>query len=154
MQGLLRDVGARRKGEKAAAEAIRWLCASGILENMYDPMTRTGEVKKPRRDPNRMAARERFGRGRPESHEGGRDAQPSTSRSYWWRVFRVVPLAKVLRVSGAMQHGAYAHFVEVPQALASLSAWAARQGLISRRRGSKGARPGSVQWAFMHTGPP
>jgi hypothetical protein len=49
-------VGARCRGEKAAAEAIHWLCASGILED-------TGEVKKPRRDQSRMAAREKFGRG-------------------------------------------------------------------------------------------
>lgn len=99
-----------------------------------------------------MAAREKFGQGE-GSGEGGRDAQPSLEHSYWWRVFRVVPLSAVLRVYGAMQ-GAYARFSEVPQALACLSAWAKCQGLISRRRGRPGARPGSVQYAFRHSGPP
>lgn len=153
MQRLLRDVGAHRKGEKAAAEAIRWLCASGIIED-------TGEIKLPRRDPKRTAAREKFEKqGKPStsardiSNTGGRDAQPSHLRSYWWRVFRIVPLARVIRASASLQ-GAYAYVRDVPQALASLSAWASRQGLISRRRGRRGARPGSVQWAFANTGPP
>lgn len=147
MQRLLRGVGARCTGEKAAAQAIRWLCSSGILED-------TREVKRPRRRQNRMAAREKFGQGEgSERGEGGRDAQPSLEHSYWWRVFRVVPLSAVLRVYGALQ-GAYARFSEVPQALASLSAWAKSQGLISRRRGRLGARPGSVQHTFRYSGPP
>jgi hypothetical protein len=74
-------------------------------------------------------------------------------RSYWWRIYRVVPLSAVLRVYTSMQ-GAYALLLEVPQDLASLSAWAIRQGRISRRRGRRGARPGSVQYAFRHDGPP
>jgi hypothetical protein len=147
MQGLLRSVGARRSGEKAAAQAIRWLCSSGILED-------TGEVKKPRRSQNRMAAREKFGGSeRLGAGEGGRDAQPSSARSYWWRVFLIVPLAAVLKAYAATQ-GAYARCMDVPQALASLSAWAKRQGLISRRRGRKAARDGSVQYVFAHSGPP
>ena len=88
-------------------------------------------------------ARAKFGRGEPPSnHEGGKDAQPSSSRSYWWRVFRVVPLSRVVRAFGALS-GAYGYISDVPQHLASLSAWAARQGLISRSRGRRGARPGS-----------
>lgn len=154
MQRLLWNVGAHCSGEKAAVGALRWLCSNGILENMYDPLTRTGEVKKPRRRPSRAAAREKFQRGEDsERGEGGRDAQPSPARSYWWPVYRVVPLSAVLRVHEALQ-GAYAHFVEPPQALASLSAWAVRQGLISRRRGRRGALRGSVQWAFANSGPP
>ena len=164
-------VGARRQGEKAAREAINYLRTSGVLED-------TGEVKKPRQRPNRVAARQKFGRtekvfngvgdfelGGEEGGEvhnavvdfgsglGGRDAQPSPSRSYWWRVFRVVPLSRVLRAYGAMQ-GAYAYISELPQRLASLSAWAERQGLISRRRGRRGARLGSVQYVFARSGPP
>lgn len=147
MQRRLRDVGARCTGEKAAAAALRWLCSSGILED-------TRKVKKPRRNQNRMAAREKFGRGEdPQSGEGGRDSQPTILRSYWWRVYRVVPLSDVLRTYKGLQ-GAYARLVEVPQPLASLAAWAKRQGLISRRRGRQGARPGSVQYVFAHSGPP
>jgi hypothetical protein len=147
MQRLLLHVGARRKGEKAAAEAIRWLCTSGILED-------TGEVKLPRRKPQRMAAREKFGRRDVHvRNEGGRDAQPSLARSFWWRVFRVVPLSAVLRAYGAMR-GAYAQVPDLPQRLASLSAFAERQGLISRSRGRRGARKGSVQWVFANSGPP
>jgi hypothetical protein len=147
MQRLLRAVGARCSGEKAAAQAIRWLCSTGIIED-------TGEVKKPRQRPNRIAAREKFGRVEDaRTGEGGKDAQPSLEHSYWWRVFRVVPLSAVLLAYKATQ-GAYARFSEVPQHLASLSAWAKRQGLISRRGGRTGAREGSVQYAFLHSGPP
>lgn len=153
-QRRLRDVGARCAGEKAAAQALRWLCESGVLENLYDPATRTGEVKKPRRSPSRAAAREKFGRGEEsERGEGGKDSQFTVLRSYWWRVYRVVPLSAVLRTYAAMQ-GAYARFVCPPEHLASLSAWAIRQGLIPRRRARLSPRPGSVQWAFRHSGPP
>ena len=78
MQRRLRELGARKTGEKAVEEAIRWRCASGILENMYDPETQPGEVKKPRRRPERMAAREKFAPASQET-EGGRDAQLPSS---------------------------------------------------------------------------
>lgn len=90
MQRLLREVGARETGEKAAAEAIRFLCASGLLED-------TGEVKRPRRRAQRIAAREKSAPASDsQEHGGGRDAQPTIQRSCWWRVFRIVPLAHVL----------------------------------------------------------
>jgi hypothetical protein len=147
MQRLLWNVGGANSGEKAAAKALRWLCASGVLED-------TGEVKKPRRRHNRAAAREKFFHGEgAERGEGGRDAQPSLARSYWWPVYRVVPLSAVLRAHEALQ-GAYARFLEVPQHLASLSAWAARQGLIARRRTRPSACQGSIQYVFKHDGPP
>ena len=147
MQRRLREVGAHCTGEKAAAKALRWLCENGILEN-------TQRVKKPRRRENREAAREKFGRGAGMARgEGGRDSQPSFHHSYWWRVFRVIPLSKVLRAYGALE-GAYGRFREVPQHLACLSAWAKRQGLISQHRGRTGALPGSVQYAYLHSGPP
>jgi hypothetical protein len=74
MQRRLREVGARCTGEKAAAQALRWLCSAGILEDRR-------EVKKPRRRPNRMAAREKFQRGEDsEPGEGGRDSQPTLAR--------------------------------------------------------------------------
>jgi hypothetical protein len=145
MQRLLRRVGVRRCGEKAATEAISFLCRGGILED-------TAEVKLPRRRPARLAAREKFAPGDSET-TGGRDAQRSLLMSHWWRVFRVVPLAAVLRIYKSAQ-GAYGRFQSVPQALASLSAWAESQGLISRRRQRRSARPGSVQYVFAHSGPP
>ena len=43
---------------------------------------------------------ERAERFQPEGEvelEGGRDAQPTPTRSYWWRVFRVPVLTKVMR---------------------------------------------------------
>jgi hypothetical protein len=43
MQRLLWNVGAHNSGEQAAAAAIRWLCEVTILENLYDPVARTGE---------------------------------------------------------------------------------------------------------------
>jgi hypothetical protein len=90
MQRRLREVGARCTGEKTAAAALRWLCSSGILED-------TGEVKKPRHRVKRAAAREKFQRGEDSgSGEGGRDAQPSPSRSYWWPIYRVIPLGGVV----------------------------------------------------------
>jgi hypothetical protein len=144
VKGLLEAVGAPRKGEKAASEAIAWWQEAGILED-------TGETKKPKASPSRAAAREHFGRGTPT--EGGRDAQPSTLRSYWWRVYRVVPISSVLRAYKKMQ-GAYGRFQEVPQLPASLSARLERQGLIPRSRQRHNFSPGSVQWAFAHSGPP
>ena len=144
VQGLLRDVEAPRKGEKAAAEAILWWQHVGLLED-------TGKTKKPKASPSRAAAREHFGSS--PRVEGGRDAQPSTLRSYWWRVFRVVPITRVLEAFKKMQ-GAYGRFQEVPQLPASLSAFLERQGLIPRRRQRQSFSPGSVQWVFAHSGPP
>ena len=80
---------------------------------MYDSVTRRGEVKKPRRRGNREAAREKFGRGEDAAGgDGGRDSQSSVHRSYWWRVYRIVPLSKVLWAYGALE-GAYGHYRDV-----------------------------------------
>jgi hypothetical protein len=144
VQRLLRAVKAPRVGEKAAAEAIAWWQHVGLLED-------TGKTKKPKASPSRAAAREHFGKG--SRTEGGRDAQPSTLRSYWWRVFRVVPVSRAPEAFKKMQ-GAYGRFHEVPQLPASLSALLERQGLIPRRRQRQSFSPGSVQWAFAHSGPP
>jgi hypothetical protein len=144
VQRLLRDVEAPRKGEKAAAEALAWLVSFGLLED-------TGKTKKPKASPSRAAAREHFGKS--SGTEGGRDAQPSTLHSYWWRVFKVVAISRVLAAYEQMQ-GAYGRFQEVPQLPASLSALLERQGLIPRRRAPGSFSLGSVQWAFAHSGPP
>jgi hypothetical protein len=144
VQGLLQDVGAPRMGGKAAAEAIAWWVSFGLLED-------TGKTKKPKVSASRAAAREHFGKG--SRTEGGRDAQSSTLRSYWWRVFKVLPITHVLEAYRQMQ-GAYGRFQEVPQLPASLSAFLERQGLIPRRRAPSSFSLGSVQWAFAYSGPP
>jgi hypothetical protein len=70
--------------------------------------------------------------------------QPRDSgRSYWWRVFEVLPITKLRAARYAERLGSASPV--------SLYRFARCQGLIPRR--SK-PRPGSVQWAFMHTGPP
>jgi hypothetical protein len=144
VQRLLRAVGAPRKGEKAAREALRWWQEIGIFAD-------TGKVKKPRVSASRLAAGERFGRG--TQPEGGRDAQPSVHHAYWWRVYRVVPIARVLRARRRLC-SAYGILADLPQHEASLSAFLACQGLIYRRKRPSEFSKGSVQWVFAHTGPP
>jgi hypothetical protein len=80
----------------------------------------TGTVMKPRRQPQNL------------------------HRSYWWRVFRVIPITR------ALWKGAYPH-PSAPPSVASLCRFLECQGLGWRRRQ---ANPGSVQWVFLHSGPP
>ena len=130
MQEWLWKSGSPWRGEKFAAECIRTLKRLRIIED-------TGEVKKPKAQPNRA--------GRTE---GGRHAQPSPHRSYWWRVYRVLAVTKLLTpVAGAYKFNRR-------QGTASLSAFVIRQGLISPRRSPSGFQKGSVQAAFWATGPP
>jgi hypothetical protein len=144
MQGLLRAVGVKRAGEKAAAIAIARLEQLGLVVD-------TGRTKKPRRSAGYIARADKFQKRGEVAHEGGKEAQPSPSRSYWWRVFLVPALA---RVRAAIPQGAYWRLNDVPQHLASLSAFLRRQGLISGPRRRLRANPGSVQWAFANSGPP
>jgi hypothetical protein len=145
MQGLLRAVGARRSGEKAARRAIATLRRLGVIED-------TGEAKKPRRPARSVQRAERFQPCGDVELEGGKDAQPALGRAYWWRIFQVPALTTALAV--LRPQGAYAHVPDRPQHLASLSALLRRQGLISPRRRGYKPIPGSVQWAFRHSGPP
>jgi hypothetical protein len=88
-----------------------------------DLLRDTGTVLKPRRQPrNRL-------------------------RSYWWRVFQVVPILR------ASWRGAYPHRSASP-IVASLCRFLRRQGLVSPRRRPSEFSRGSVQWVFAHTGPP
>jgi hypothetical protein len=144
MQGLLRAVGARKTGEKAAAAAIAFLKQRGLLVD-------TGRTKKPRRSSERVARAEKFQTAGPVAGEGGKDAQPTSLRSYWWRVFRVPALA---RVRASIPRGAYWQLGDGPQHSASLSAFLRRQGLISVPRRLSCPNPGSIQWVFAHSGPP
>jgi hypothetical protein len=83
-------------------------------------MRDTGTVLKPRRQPrNRL-------------------------RSYWWRVFQVVPIVR------SSWQGAYPHRSDAPS-VASLCRFLRSQGLAPR---SSWSSRGSVQWVFAHSGPP
>jgi hypothetical protein len=87
MKTLLGEIGAHKRGEKAAWRAIAFLCESGVLED-------TGRVMKPKRSVQAVARAEKFQRmngkrGSSVATEGGRTAQPTRFRWYWWRVFRV-----------------------------------------------------------------
>jgi hypothetical protein len=125
VQGLLRVVGARKTGEKAAAAALRTMLAHGWIED-------TDTTKKARRP--------------------GRGERGVGAHSYWWRVFRVPALSRA--VAYFFPQGAYARLPAAPPPVGSLSAFLRCQGLIPRRRRRSRPNPGSVQWVFLHSGPP
>ena len=144
MRGLLREVGAKKRGEKAARRAIRFLTESGVLED-------TGRTVWPKRSAQGIARAEKFHRmngkrGNSIATEGGRTGQPTRLHSYWWRVFRVservLPsaLAEIWRRTSRGQR--------------SLSAREVCQEEISKPRRRSSPHPGSVRWAFRHSGPP
>jgi hypothetical protein len=143
VQRLLKATSASNTGEKAAAAAIKTMQQRGWIED-------TGETKKPRRPPESVARAVRF--NGPTPLEGGRDSQPTLQHAYWWRVFRVPAITQVIKACKPL--GAYGRFQTVPQRLASLSAFLLRQGVILRPSRGRGGNPGSVQWAFHHSGPP
>ena len=146
MKGLLREMGARKRGEKAARRAIRFLIESGVIED-------TGRTMKPKRSAQAIARAEKFqkrqGQRAPSSAptDGGRTAQPTRLHSYWWRVLRIAPrvlpraLAAVLGKAPARDQR-------------SLSAREVCQEEISSPRRRSRPNPGSVRWALSHSGPP
>ncbi len=149
VQSYLKRIRYRKTGIRFAAEVINSLVDLGLLED-------TGEVKRPRRTANRIAAAAKFQRSGSVQSEGGRDAQPSLEHSYWWRVFKVVPLELVVRAY-TRARGAYSSgetFKRPPSWTASLCAFARRQGLIPPARDRRSFRRGSVQWVFQNSGPP
>jgi hypothetical protein len=140
VQGLLRQIGARKTGEDFAAEILNTILPRlGLLED-------TGLTKKPKprtRDPRATA-----------EAEGGRHAQNTLHRSHWWRVFRLPTVAKLV----TPRFGAYPPRpgTEPPRhwGTASLVGLLRSQGLIPRRRRRSRVSAGSVQAAFWATGPP
>ena len=132
VQRLLRAIGAKKTGEKAAAAAIATMQAKGWIED-------TGRTKKPRR-------------GESSETEGGKDSQPDLQHAYWWRVFRVPAISQAIKA--LKPSGAYWQPQGAPRRVASLSAFLKRQGLISRSKRRSRPNPGSVQWVFAHSGPP
>jgi hypothetical protein len=148
VQGLLRELRYRKSGEKFAAEVIEMVQRLGILED-------TGRVMKPRRDDQELAAAEKFQPAGTEiSAEGGQYAQPTLARSFWWRVFRVLPLQLILRQYRRLRTYDSGHVPDVPRYQRCLSALLKSQGLIRRRKRRSTPSPGSVQWAFAYSGPP
>lgn len=148
VQGLLRELRYRKSGEKFAAGVIEIVQRLRILED-------TGQVMKPRRDEQSTAAAEKFQPAGTEiSAEGGQYAQPTSARSYWWRVFRVLPLQLILRQYRRLRTYDSGHVPDVPRHLRCLSALLKSQGLIRRRKRRSTPSPGSVQWAFACSGPP
>lgn len=144
MRELLRVVGARKTGARVAAAAIGYLKATGLIED-------TGRAKTPRRRPDGGGTVEPFQRhGRERVLE---QAAPSLLQgSPWWRVFRVPALTKIRKAASGT---AYPHTPGSPlTTVGSLSAFLTRQGLIPRRPRRSRPNPGSVQWAFLHSGPP
>jgi hypothetical protein len=111
-----------------------------------------GEVKKPRVPPGRVAREKRRRKTEAVQTEGGRFGQQTLGRSYWWRVYRVPALSMVMQAR--VPAGAYAHVPDLPQHLASLSSLLRRQGLIPSGWRRTRPNPGSVQWVFLHAGPP
>ena len=149
VQRFLKQARYRKTGIRFAAEVIEHLIALDLLAD-------TNEVKKPRRAANRIAAAAKFQKSEPAQSEGGRDAQPSLEHSYWWRVFKVVPLELVVRAY-TRARGAYSSgetFKRPPSWTASLCAFARRQGLIPPARERRSFNKGSVQWVFLNSGPP
>ncbi len=149
VQRFLKQARYRKTGVRFAAKVIEHLIALGLIAD-------TGDVKRPRRTANRIAAAAKFQKSGSVQSEGGRDAQPSLEHSYWWRVFKVVPLELVVRAY-TRARGAYSSgetFKRPPSWTASLCAFARRQGLIPPARDRRSFRRGSVQWVFQNSGPP
>jgi hypothetical protein len=137
VQTLLRQVGSPKTGEDYAARIINEILPRlGLL-------AATPYVKKPG-----------VRRAHPgvQRQSGGRHAQPGQVSSYWWRIFRLPTLSRLV----APRCGAYSSGAPLtrPRVSASLVGLLECQGLLGRwRRASEFGR-GSVQEAFWATGPP
>jgi hypothetical protein len=143
MRLLLRAVGARKTGSRAAAAAITWLEEAGLIED-------TGRTMKPRRQPQNAEMVEPFGRqGREVELE--RRAPSLLGRCYWWRVFRIPALT---RVRASLRSAYPAAPGEPLKASGFLSAFVRCQAAKTRNRRRPRPNPGSPQWAFRHSGPP
>jgi hypothetical protein len=142
---ILHQIRARKKGEKFAAQIINTILPGlGLIED-------TGLTKKPRTRPHPHQNESHSQNGTDVTEEGGRHSQPATLHSYWYRVFRLPTLTKMLTpICGAYGTTCLTR----PKVTASLSALLKSQGLISKRKRRNGFSHGSVQEAFWATGPP
>lgn len=81
--------------------------------------------------------------------------QPSRFHSFWYPVYEIRPIASARQATRwRFRTWRGARATALPHQTASLSAWLVRKGLIPRRPSGSRFSPGSVQWAFWHTGPP
>jgi hypothetical protein len=146
VQRGLREIGAPKRGKDYAAEILNEILPRlGLIED-------SGEAKLPRvheAHPDDPTV------GPDEQREtGGRHAQPSSLRSRWWRVFRLPALDRLFSREGAYPRRSGHPLNQERQGEASLFRLLRCQGLVSSRRKKNQTSPGSVQWAFRHTGPP
>ena len=78
--------------------------------------------------------------------------QPRKSEHvYWWRVFEVLPIARAKEAARRTSASLAGGSARLRRGTVSLRGWLRCQGVI--RTPSKPLK-GSVQWVFMHTGPP
>ena len=140
-QWCLRESGSKWVGEDFAAECLNeMLPGLGLIED-------TGTTRKPELTVEQKARREKFAPGQPAP---GRVV--SRFHSYWWREFRLLTFPKLIVSS----FGSWCdtRFARSRLSEASLVGLLRRQDLISARRKRPRPEPGSVQWAFRHSGPP
>jgi hypothetical protein len=134
---LLREIGACWTGRDYAAEILNEILPRlGLIEY-------TGQVKKPRVEDNSFTTRA----------EGGRHAQPNEQHAFWWRIFRLSTLDKIVQPTGAYPAHPGNPTPRRP-GTASLLRLLKCQGLIRGRKPRGSFAPGSVQAAFWATGPP
>jgi hypothetical protein len=142
VQDLLREIGARKKGEDFAAEILKTILPRlGLLED-------TGRTRKPRAKSSRGSAAGK------SPQTGGRHAQPSLHRSYWLRIFKLPTLIKLLTPIAGAYPSRPGTSPARPRGEASLVGLLRCQGLISGSRRRGGFSSVSVQAAFWATGPP
>ncbi len=139
VQSLLHLIDAPKKGEDYAAEILNTILPRlGLIEQ-------TDLTKKPRA---------RVAHPGEQRETGGRHAQRTPLRSYWWRIFKLPTLTKLVTpIAGAYSRNPGTPPTR-PLVSASLVGLLRCQGLISPRRRKMRFLPGSVQAAFHATGPP
>lgn len=75
--------------------------------------------------------------------------QPRSSlHSYWWRIFEVLPIT---RLKGGTPASLASTSLGSASFIVSLRGYLIRQGVIRSR---STPAPGSIQWAYLHSGPP
>ena len=118
IQHWLRKTYARRSGRDYARDVLATLLRIGLLED-------TGQVLKPRQQP-----------------------PNANGRSYWWRVFRVVPISLLREGSYRRTKGAGSPLTcSASPRTVSLRRWLIRQGVIRRKSGP----PPAPCSGFSHT---
>lgn len=147
---LLIELGTRRYGRDYARTILGRLVEDGWIED-------TGKVKLPSVPEEKWLQAHRYKCNLPRA--GGRHSQPPGPHSYWWRVFRLLRHPRLtISPSTGTSWFARSHWgsTKADDAFgeASLCLTVRRQGLLKPPKKPQRFAPGSVQWAFQHTGPP